>query len=431
MPRWIRTRYILLVTIFASFWLCWMGVNNLTRKAAIPGGEENDEELFVHTEPSFPIRNIFNGKINEFCKTHIESEKETFRPIALIKVYKAASSTLSNILCRYGLNRDMSFMLPEGDQVNQIFPHSPTDTQVELIPNCQNDSYQILNVHAVFRGRSDLHRLMPENTFVLSSVRDPIHQTKSAFKYNGFERRLKRYDLNFGKFMQDPYENTIKLLVNDNETAFIKGKDWGLWNSQSLVHGLKYFNIIPGLSRTQIENSPQEMEKVERFLEHVEREIDFTVVAEHFDESLVVLKHLLDLDWEDLVYFECNKAKKQAQGNAIERDLVEEWNYIDLLLYHKMKNKLFALKEQIGIKRIDRGVKILKMYIERCADACLTKRRMREQRGVYVNYFEFELSMHGGRNECCRQMSAQEWQYIPKLKNYMRKKCENMNYIRV
>ena len=450
MNRWIRTRGVSLVTIFAILWLGWVccsyWIGNRNANKDLIQSMANDISLFDQFQIYISGDYVFNTK--HFCNPYTSREElrnssrepaRKFRNIALIKVYKAASSTLSNIIYRYGYNRGMDFILPQEVGVNQIFPNSPSDENAKVIPLCtkgnihqtnsianngNNVKYQLLNVHTLFRGKSHLLRLLPNDTFIVSSVRDPVNQIKSAFGYNGFERRLKQHQIDFYTFFESPYANTIQFLFNGNETNFRKGADWGLWNPQSLVHGLSEYKIRPGITRTELLSDPEQMGIVYEFLNSVEREIHLSVIADKFEESIVIMRNLLGLQWEDVVYLESNKGLKGVSKiDTIERKNIIEWNYIDFLLYEKMKEKFYRIKDELGRELIAREVETLSKYNERIANTCLSHRRFLMRRGRYVNYLEFDLSRRGILNECCHQITAQEWTYIPQLKEYMWRKC--------
>ena len=440
-----------IVTVLAIIWLGWVGftywIGKRNANKELIQYMANDVSLFDQFNIYISGNTVFNTK--NFCNAHTSLEEwrnrsrnpvREFRNIALIKVYKAASSTLSNIIYRYGYNRRMDFILPQKDGVNQIFPNSPSDAKANIIPVCRkgniyransiannenNMKYHLLNVHTLFRGKSQLLRLLPNDTFIMSSVRDPVKQIKSTFSYNGFEQRLKQHQIDFNTFFENPYANTIQFLLNGNESNFLNGVDWGLWNPQSSVHGLSEFNIRPGITRTELLSDPEQMAVVNEFLNSVDRDIDFSVIADKFDESIVIMKNLLELQWEDVVYLESNKGLKILSNlETIDRNNILEWNYIDFLLYEKMKEKFYRIKEEFGRERIAREVEALYKYNERIENICLSHRRFLLKRGVYVNYLEFELSRSGYKNECCHQVTAQEWSYIPKLKEYMWRSCK-------
>ena len=450
MNRWIRTRGISIVTILAIIWLGWIGfsyrVGRRNANKDLIEYRANDVSLFDQFQIYISGNAVFNAK--HFCNAHTSLEElrnrsrnpnGEYRNIALVKVYKAASSTLSNIIYRYGYNRGMDFILPQEAGVNQIFPKSPGDSDTKVIPLCRRGNihqahsivdnensvrYQLLNVHTLFRGKSHLLRLLPSDTFIVSSVRDPVKQIKSTFSYNGFESRLKTHQIDFHTFFKNPYANTIQYLLNGNESSFKYERDWGLWNPQSSVHGLIEFNIRPGITRTELLSDPEQMAVVNEFLISVDRDIDFSVIAEKFDESIVIMKELLELEWEDVVYLESNKGARTSKIDTEERNNILEWNYIDFLLYEKMREKFYIIKNELGRERIEREVEALYRYNERIANICLSHRRFLLKRGIYVNYLEFELSKRGFQNECCHQITAQEWVYIPKLKEYMWRKCK-------
>ena len=92
--------------------------------------------------------------------------------IYLSKVTKSASTTVANILWRFGFSRNLTFMLFYPGK----FPF-PTDyrTQIYRTPTMNTFSgfYNIFNEHNKFRKSAVLEK-MPQNTVFLGIVRNPF-----------------------------------------------------------------------------------------------------------------------------------------------------------------------------------------------------------------------------------------------------------------
>ena len=84
--------------------------------------------------------------------------------------------------------------------------------------------------------------------------------------------------------------------------------------------------------------------KVREKVHELNQEFDLVLIAEKFDESLVLLQDLLCWGTKDLTYLKLNERIPSAKTKMTEdtRKLLKEWLWADYILYNHFKHKLQA-----------------------------------------------------------------------------------------
>ena len=102
--------------------------------------------------------------------------------VALLKVHKAGSSTVANILYRFGIRRGLSFVMTKRSHL--FWPDTIDDTSKAFYPPCKQNKYDILNIHSRYNGRDVLTKYMHKDTYVIATLRHPMDQMISALNYS-------------------------------------------------------------------------------------------------------------------------------------------------------------------------------------------------------------------------------------------------------
>ena len=347
----------------------------------------------------------------------------------LIKSYKAASSTISNILYRYGLKNNLDFVEPQNENTNQIFPFSQRDTysKLPLIPSCGN-KYNISTLHSRFEGREKLEETMPKNTIIIGSVRNPITQMRSSFNYLRFGDILRENNIEFEDFIGNPLEYSRKYLDFPVDFGLLKyPKNLVFWNQQSQVFGLYDYKIPPGVGRKEILANTDYQEEIEKFLGRIENEVDFVFIAENFIESIAIFRETFHLDYSDVTHFKLNFAVQNYSKIELtqqQEDLIIEWSYIDWILYERMLAKFQKIKASLTYD-LQREIKIIQQTNLKISDFCMDPNKYVEIKGEFCPVKLLNLSEQGKKNVCCRRVVEQEWMINSILKKYMKEKYRN------
>ncbi|KAI6650703.1 Galactosylceramide sulfotransferase-like [Oopsacas minuta] len=391
----------------------------------------NDLQEFVFKN-NIPVpRNLIKSdKISEF-QSFLQCENSTRKNIQnfyLIKSYKAASSTLSNVLYRYGLKHDLSFVEPYAIQTNQIFPFSHLDTVSEwpLIPSC-GITYNLSTIHSRYEGKELLERTMPKGTRIFASVRNPVSQFLSSFSYLPFGQILKKNGIDFDRFIENPLKYSREYLDFPKEMKVLdKPLILAHWNMQSQVFGLYDYKIPPGIGRSEILQNVSYKEEIEKFLDRVDREVEFVFITEYFMESMAIFRNMFQLDYSDVAHFPINSAIQDNSKDKLsekQQDLIIEWSYIDWLLYEKMLVKFEIIKSSLKYDLSYEVANIEKLN-SRIAEFCLTPEMYRiVQELCKVKWIE--LSKKGSKNVCCQRIAEREGSFNHILRKIMKDKLAN------
>ena len=389
--------FIFLVSVYIHHIV--LQVNNL---------QINEIVDIIPTKKNVSYKEI-ESEFNAFKQWQI-STGENIHNFYLIKSYKAASSTLSNMLYRYGLKHGLSFVEPQDTTTNQIFPFSHLDTAANypLIPSCDN-IYNLSTIHSRFEGKDKLEKTMPIGTIIIASVRNPISQFRSSFNYFDTGKRLEKKGVNFARFIEDPLKFSRMYLGFPKEFVILEEpKELLLWNQQSQVFGLYDFKIPAGIGRKRILENKNYQMKIEKFLERVDREVDFVFIAERFMESMAIFREMFGLEYSDVAHFKINLMSRNNSVDKLtqqQQDQITEHNYIDWLLYQKMLVKFEKMKSNLRYD-LSYEIDIIQRLNARIAQYCVKPNQYKTDQSEMMLP---DLNEAGEKDVCCQRIVEQEW----------------------
>ncbi|NXL78008.1 G3ST4 sulfotransferase, partial [Leptocoma aspasia] len=184
--------------------------------------------------------------------------------VVFLKTHKTGGSSLVNILSRYGESRQLRFALPHRYQFGYPSPFraervrgfSPGGRKFDII--CHHMRFHLAQVQ----------RVMPNDSFYFSIVRDPGTLGASAFSYFRAAAPAFRNSPSLDAFLAAP------------SRFFRPGR-----RGNHYARNLQWFDF--GLPE------PAAPGQVAALLQRLERVFPLVLLAERFDESLVLLRHRL------------------------------------------------------------------------------------------------------------------------------------------
>ncbi|XP_022079368.1 galactosylceramide sulfotransferase-like [Acanthaster planci] len=317
--------------------------------------------------------------------------------ITFLKVHKTGSSTLQNIFLRYGQRHKLTFVLPpQGHHLG--FPDF--FDRHHMLP-VENGIYNIFCHHARFS--QVVMDIMPPNSIYISILRDPVHVFESAFTYFKIAPRI-----NMGndadamaKFLEDPvtyYESAPSTVHMRNNMLY----DFG-------VPTIKF----------------DDTDFIEEAIQLIDKQFSLILIAEYFEESLILLRDALCWRTEDMVVFKMNTRKKTAV-DTLGTDLqskIRTWNSGDTLLYDHFNKTLWHKIEQYGTERMAREVKELRALTESYYKLCIKTDTADRKEGVFdvwqppgVKINAFVLKESASHNPICENMVRPEIVYTAQLR---------------
>ncbi|XP_012869689.1 PREDICTED: galactosylceramide sulfotransferase isoform X1 [Dipodomys ordii] len=327
--------------------------------------------------------------------------------IVFLKTHKTGSSTLLNILFRFGEKHGLRFAFPKG---RNDFGY-PGWFARDLVRGYKPGAcFNIIANHMRFQY-DEVRALVPPDATFITVLRDPARLFESSFHYFGAVVPL-----------------TWTLPGPDKLTSFLRDPDRYYDPAAINAHYLR--NLLAfdlGLDSGLEAGSA----RVPELLAQLERRFHLVLLQEYFDESLVLLKDLLCWRLEDVLYFKLNARRRSAvprlSGSLYQR--ATAWNGLDALLYRHFNHSFWRRVDGFGRQRMAREVAALRRANERLRRICIDGGRPVDATAIQdaamqpwqplgvKSILGYNLKKTIGRQhrQLCRRMLTPELQYLQEL----------------
>ncbi|XP_075538624.1 galactosylceramide sulfotransferase-like [Dermacentor variabilis] len=270
---------------------------------------------------------------------------EKQRSVCFLKTHKCASSSVQNMLMRYGESHGLRFVLPKS--ANYLgHPHLFNRSMAVGRP-----PFDMLVHHARFH-ETEMRAVLGQRPLFVTIVREPAALFESLYSY---------YDLK-GK--------TNMSLEQFASTALAKRSVMGLLDRSRTrsPQGFNQMSFDLGMEAAEFGNAFS----VRRFVEQLDATFDLVMVAERMNESLVLLKDLLCWDTDDIVVFKHN-ARQSVYRHLLSPELASQirWlNSADVHLYEHFARRFEQRVRSFGQERMAKELHFLeertRYWYERC-----------------------------------------------------------------
>ena len=258
--------------------------------------------------------------------------------IMFMKTHKTASSTILNILFRFGEKHKLKFAFPDGR--NDFFYPSPfLCSQVKDYR--PGDCFNIVCNHMRF-DHQEVAKLLPQDAVYITILRDPAHLFESSFHY---------------------YHRAVPLtwrIRGENKLAEFLHNPQTFYNPEAFnsfyLKNLLLFDF--GFENNLEADDPRVMRDIHSLSKH----FDLVLISEYFEESLILLKDTLCWTMEDILYFKLN-ARRSSSVSQLTPELrakALQWNGADWKLYQHFNASFWARVEAFGRERMKQEVKELR-----------------------------------------------------------------------
>ncbi|XP_029436428.1 galactose-3-O-sulfotransferase 4 isoform X2 [Rhinatrema bivittatum] len=267
--------------------------------------------------------------------------------IVFLKTHKTASSTILNILHRFGDNHNLTFALPINYQFR--YPNLFHSKNVKGFSLATKQKYHILCHHMRF-NLPEVKKVMPEYSFFFSILRNPVAMAESSFTYyRAYSSAFKKAP-SFEAFINNPLKFYILSEPYNHYARNLLWFDFGFNNNAE-------FNIM----------------YARRAVDTIERTFQLILLTEYFDESMVLLKEALCWELDDVVAFKLNfRSKDSVQAlspQAVEK--LKEWNALDWYLYTHFNRTFWQKVEQLGWEQMKEKVLLLQKRQKELMKECV------------------------------------------------------------
>ncbi|XP_029944212.1 galactose-3-O-sulfotransferase 4 isoform X2 [Salarias fasciatus] len=299
--------------------------------------------------------------------------------IMFLKTHKTASSTVLNLLYRFGEERRLRFALPPGYQLGYPLPFNAHRVKGYRGPRAVE--FHILGNHMRF-NKLEVEKVMPADTFYFSIIRDPVALAESSFAYYKEVAPAFRKAKGLGDFAEDPHKYYDPRLRNNHYARNL------LWFDFGLDHNANFSAALAQRGEAMIRQT-----------------FKLILVSEYFDESMILLRHALCWPLDAVVSFSLNarqqkpgglgaiggswvdkaaavagvgvRAGRQAKAppdlslTADQREKLRQWNALDWHIYKAFNRTFWKEVDRFGHAQMAREVALLRLRRDDLARACL------------------------------------------------------------
>lgn len=268
--------------------------------------------------------------------------------VAFLKVHKAGSSTVLNILQRFGEKRQLTFALPKS---GNYLGWGKTIQEEALLKPPRGKSYNVLMHHVVY-NRQAFRKIMPNDTVYIAIVREPLELLDSAIRYLQHRASFKYLsDIPEDKvesFLSSPTKYETPAKVADSFTNNRMAFDFGL--AEEHLHDAKF---------------------ARDYIETLKEDFSLVLVLEYLDESLVLLKRMLCWKTEDILYMPANVNlnRKRKYFSQEVRQNHQDWSIADNLVYDAFYKQFWNQLLQLNVDFFEE-VKVFKHILQYVHEFC-------------------------------------------------------------
>ncbi|XP_066049935.1 galactose-3-O-sulfotransferase 2-like [Chamaea fasciata] len=322
--------------------------------------------------------------------------------IVFLKVHKSASSTVMNILFRFGETHNLTFAFPQGGGFQLYYPYHFLARFVQGFSPQSPRRFNILCHHMRFL-QPEVQKVVPSSAVYFSILRNPVQLMESSFVYYKAASAFSRVR-SLEEFLSQPYRYYNPASGDRQYARNLITFDFG-------------FN-------PDGDASP---ERVQLMLKAIEASFDFVLISEYFDESMVLLKELLCWDLDSVVSFPLNTRDSSTRSTlpdwAVEK--LKAWNRLDWEIYTHFNRTFWErIDRAMGRERLRREVRALRARQAELARACLqgpgsvgpkdikdsSLRPLQYGRARILGY-NLKQGLDGELERACRRLVTPELQY--------------------
>uniref|UniRef100_A0A8D0E5A8 Galactose-3-O-sulfotransferase 3 n=1 Tax=Salvator merianae TaxID=96440 RepID=A0A8D0E5A8_SALMN len=269
--------------------------------------------------------------------------------VAFLKTHKTASTTVQNLLFRFAERHNLTVALPHHTCDHQFcYPRNFSARFVHpyTLPP------QLIASHMRF-NREELRRLMPNGTVYVTILREPVAMFESLFSY---------YNQYCPAFKRVP-NGSMEAFLEDPQRYYRPHEKYAMYAHNTLVYDLG----------GDPEHSPDDATYLPEFARQVEGVFSLVMLAEYFDESLVLLRRLLAWDLEDILYVKLNMRSPESKLNISSARLaaqIRAWNALDARLYDHFNATFWRRLADVGQDCVQKEVRALRQACGDLARRC-------------------------------------------------------------
>jgi hypothetical protein len=254
--------------------------------------------------------------------------------------------------------------------------------------------YHVFCLHTVWDAQAVAEVMASEDTRYVTILRDPVDQFLSQWHYYHME---KAFGVSLEEFLTGPME-----AIPERSRAFVVGRNQMLFDL--------------GMSPEDFDSD----ERVRQKINELSASFDLVMLAERFEESMVLLRDLMCWDEEAVTYLKQNERGRSArEGISLEALLsLKSWLSADHALYDHFSAVFQRHAEAFGADRMRREVASLRAANDRVRAECIEKAAVSsELRGIFKPYGDsvgYQLKANASAD--CKYFAISELGFLAEMR---------------
>ncbi|NXX39428.1 G3ST2 sulfotransferase, partial [Tricholaema leucomelas] len=271
--------------------------------------------------------------------------------VMFLKTHKTASSTILNVMFRFAEKYNLTIALPAGHLHHLGYPKTFLTDFVEDFKTI-GQNYNIMCNHLRF-NLAEVQKVMPANTFYFSILRNPIPLLESSYVYYKDTVPAFRSSKDVNEYLVSPMK--YYHWMDSKENMYARNIMWFDFGYNNNARGSKRY--------------------IQAVLDEIEQNFHLVLIAEYFDESMILLKHALCWDLDDVVYFKLNSRSQDTVQTLTpaSEERIKVWCSLDWQLYlHFNRTFWRTIQRTIGLKVLEKEVNHLRMRQKELMQTCIS-----------------------------------------------------------
>lgn len=277
----------------------------------------------------------------------VTSEK---KQIFFLKSHKCASTTIQNILMRFGHKENLDFLLPNKNNYVGNPIHFNTSMVVNNNYSTTDGQYDMFVHHT--RYSQDIKYVMRPGTVYVTILREPTTLFQSIYSFYHFEKKYKTNLTEFiaNNLMDTP--STVKHVRRYRSKIGLNQMSWDLGMDTKDFDDTKLIN---------------------KHINMVEKDFDFVMIFEYFDASLVLLADLMCWPLEQMAYLPLNTRSDSLRPILSDHDVnwLKKLNTADSMLYDRFLQKFKEKINGFGVEKLKSGMAKLMAINQEITENCV------------------------------------------------------------
>lgn len=194
---------------------------------------------------------------------------------------------------------------------------------------------------------------MAVNTFYFSILRNPISLLESSYVYYKEDVPAFKTSEDVNKYLASPTK--YYLPANYKQNIYARNIMW---------FDFGYDN-----------NAEDDTNYIQVVLKEIEQNFNLILIADYFDESMILLKHTLCWDLDDVIYFKLNSRSQDTVQTLTpeSKERVKAWCSLDWKLYLHFNQSFWRrIEETTGLEELEKEVNRLQTRQKELMEVCLS-----------------------------------------------------------